>query len=138
MKEKLIPNLPPHSAVVLDNASYHNVKLNKVPNSNTTKTQMKEWLQQETIPFSDNMLKPTLYALIKHFKPNKVQYSINLILEASGHTSLHSPPYHPEFNPTKGIWATAKSWVASWNFPVRHKMLRWLCKEMFRSMAKED
>jgi hypothetical protein len=54
----------PNSVVVFDNLPYCNVKLNKVPNSDTIKTRMKEWLQQETIPCSDDMLKPTLYALV--------------------------------------------------------------------------
>jgi hypothetical protein len=31
MKLKLIPNLPPDSAVVIDNASYSNVKENRFP-----------------------------------------------------------------------------------------------------------
>jgi hypothetical protein len=77
------------------------VKLNKVPNKNVRKTQTKECSQRETIPFDDDMLKPTLYALIKRFKPNKLQYSFDSILEASGHTSLRLPRYHPEFNPTE-------------------------------------
>lgn len=53
---RLIPNLPPNSVLVIDNASYHNVQLNKVPTSNSTKTVMKEWLVQNNIPFHDEML----------------------------------------------------------------------------------
>lgn len=36
-REKFIPNLPPNSVVVIDNAPYHNVQVNKAPNSNSRK-----------------------------------------------------------------------------------------------------
>ena len=41
-KEQLIPNIPPNSFIVLDNASYHSRELNKAPTSNSRKTDMQE------------------------------------------------------------------------------------------------
>jgi hypothetical protein len=49
LKEKLIPNLPQNSVVVTDNASYHNVQLNRAPTSASRKSEMKEWLMQKNI-----------------------------------------------------------------------------------------
>jgi hypothetical protein len=36
-KTKLLPNLPPKSVLIVDNASYHNVAINKDPTSATKK-----------------------------------------------------------------------------------------------------
>lgn len=68
--EKLIPNVLPKSVVVIDNAPYHNIQINKIPTSATTKAEMQTWLRQRNIPFSMEMLKPQLYALINNFKPS--------------------------------------------------------------------
>ncbi|KAJ8957777.1 hypothetical protein NQ314_006489, partial [Rhamnusium bicolor] len=37
LESQLIPNLPPKSVLILDNASYHNVELNKAPTTATKK-----------------------------------------------------------------------------------------------------
>ncbi|VVC86869.1 unnamed protein product [Leptidea sinapis] len=42
-QEKLIPNLPANSLVVMDNA-YHTVKLNKAPTLSSTKAEMQKWI----------------------------------------------------------------------------------------------
>lgn len=45
--EKLIPNLPAESVVVIDNAPYHNVQINRAPNSNSKKADMVSWLTEK-------------------------------------------------------------------------------------------
>ena len=40
LTEKLIPNLPPQSAIVMDNASYHSVLVEKCPTTNTKKAEI--------------------------------------------------------------------------------------------------
>jgi predicted HTH transcriptional regulator len=35
IQEKLIPKLPPITVIVIDNASYHNIEVNRAPTSNT-------------------------------------------------------------------------------------------------------
>lgn len=68
LQDILIQNLPPNSVVVLVIAPY-NVVLNKAPNSGSTKNDMKEWLAKNNILFEEEMLKPTLYDLVKRNKP---------------------------------------------------------------------
>jgi len=46
MWEKLIPNLESKSVIVVDNASYHNVQLNRHPTSNARKGEMLFWLDK--------------------------------------------------------------------------------------------
>lgn len=103
VQEKLTPNLPPNSVVIFDNASYHNVILNKIPTSNTPKEEMKNWLDKEGIPYDAKMLKATLYELIKIAKPRTVTYSVDKIFINAGHTPLRLPPYSPELNPIETI-----------------------------------
>ncbi|XP_060606307.1 uncharacterized protein LOC132758630 [Ruditapes philippinarum] len=37
LREKLLPNLPPHCAIVMDNASYHSVQSDRCPTSSSRK-----------------------------------------------------------------------------------------------------
>jgi hypothetical protein len=69
-------NLPTESVVVIDNAPYHNVNINKIPTSNSAKKEMQQWSQKQNIPFADDMLKPALHRLIKQCKPQQVQCSV--------------------------------------------------------------
>jgi hypothetical protein len=48
VNKQLLPNLPATSVLVIDNASYHNVKIEKDPNSNTRKQVMIDWLIYKT------------------------------------------------------------------------------------------
>lgn len=73
LREKLIPNLPEHSLVVVDNAPYHSVRVNPAPNSNSKKCDMMRWLTEKGILFSPTMLKPELYQLIKQNKKMHIQ-----------------------------------------------------------------
>lgn len=115
LKEKLIPNLPSNSVVVIDNAPYHNVQLNPAPTSNSRKAVMQQWLRDKNIPFNDAMLKTSLYDTIKIHKPRFKRFKVNALLEENGHTVLRLPPYHPDLNPIEEIWAQIKGYVAKKN-----------------------
>jgi len=65
LQEKLIPNLESKSVIVVDNASYHNVQLNRHPTSNARKGVMLLWLDKHGIRYSSNVTKVELYDLIK-------------------------------------------------------------------------
>jgi hypothetical protein len=45
-QEKLIPNLESKSVIVVDNASYHKIQLNRYPTSNVRKGEMLFWLDK--------------------------------------------------------------------------------------------
>lgn len=53
LTEKLIPNIPRNSMIVMDNAPYHSKEENKPPNMNSKKQAMVEWLQAHNIEFSN-------------------------------------------------------------------------------------
>lgn len=79
MKEKLIPNLPCNSVIVMDNTSYHNCQTNKMPNSSDRKDVIKQWLTEKNIPFHESMLKTELYELVRVNKPKFKTYYCILI-----------------------------------------------------------
>lgn len=108
LQDMLIPNLPPNSVLVIDNASYHNVQCEKVPTMASRKAEMQEWLTTRNIGFTDDMYKADLYHLIKLNKPQFKTYEIDKILADKGHSALRLPPYHPDFNPIELVWASMK------------------------------
>ncbi|KAK4886753.1 hypothetical protein RN001_003024 [Aquatica leii] len=68
VENQLIPNLPPRSVLVVDKASYHNVKYDKNPTSATLKQEMVDWLTEKNIPHNESSTKTELYEIIKIHK----------------------------------------------------------------------
>jgi len=77
LQEKLIPNLVSRSVIVVDNASCHNLQLNRHPTSNARKGEMLFWLDQRGIWYSSDMTKAELYDLIKMHKPQHETFAID-------------------------------------------------------------
>ncbi|XP_075539273.1 uncharacterized protein LOC142573957 isoform X1 [Dermacentor variabilis] len=55
--EQLLPNIKPHSVIVMDSTRYHSVHLEKVPTSSTRKGDIQSRLKEKNIPFSQDQLK---------------------------------------------------------------------------------
>lgn len=115
LKTQLIPNIPPNSVVVVDNAAYHNKQYDLAPTSNTRKADMQAWLTQKGVEYDDDMLKPQLYQLIKTHKEQFKTFSIDKILAEHNHNILRLPPYHPDLNPIEMAWSMIKQYVGSKN-----------------------
>ncbi|KAG8238520.1 hypothetical protein J437_LFUL016600 [Ladona fulva] len=109
IKNQLIPNLPPKSVVVIDNAPYHNVQLNRPPNSNAKKDTMKEWLDSRGQQYSS--------------KEKKIELL---------------PPYHPELNPIENIWGIMKNWVSTRNVTFKLEDVKKLVMEKCANIGKEE
>ena len=67
--QELFPIFESKSVIVVDNASYHNVQLNKHPTSNARKGEMLLWLDKHGTHYSSDMTKSELYDLINMHKP---------------------------------------------------------------------
>lgn len=132
LREQYLPNLPPNSVVVLDNASYHNVQLEKVPNMSSRKAEMLRWLHEHNIEADAKMYKPELYAVIKANKSRHIQYKIDDTVTNAGHTVLRLPPYHPDLNPIEMIWATVKNAIASRNVTGKKESI----KDLLHTISK--
>jgi transposase len=138
LEDKLIPNIPPNTVLVIDNAPYHNIQSDKAPTSNSKKVEMQLWLDRKRIAYSEGMLKPQLYKLIKQAKGNHKNFLIDEILQRHGHSVLRLPPYHPDLNPIELIWAEVKNHVARHNISSNFKDVEKLCLEKFSSMGSSD
>lgn len=109
-KTKLLPNIPPNSVIVMDNASYHSRQLNKAPSSNDTKPKIQEYMYNHDIYFHENYTKKELLEVLKSLSIKK-QYYCDELAESIGHTVLRLPPYHCIFNPIEQIWHQLKAGI---------------------------
>ncbi|GJQ66378.1 hypothetical protein Trydic_g8489 [Trypoxylus dichotomus] len=66
-----------------------------------------------------SLLKPELYQLVKYYKDNHIQYKFDELFTERSHIALRLPPYHPDLNPIKLIWATVKGNVAQRNITFK-------------------
>lgn len=109
ISEQLIPNLQQPTLIIMDNAPYHSVVLNKEPSSSWNKAAIMEWLRNNQIHFNANTSKLELYSIVKRNKKEKV-YKIDELVREHGHEVLRLPPYHCEFNAIELVWADVKSY----------------------------
>jgi len=92
LQDWLIPNLESKSVIVVDNASYHNVQLNRHPTSNARKDEILFWLNKHGIRYSADMTKAELCDPIKMHKPLYETFAIDCLLADHGYTVLRLLP----------------------------------------------
>lgn len=110
--EKLLPNIPANSLIVMDNAPYHNIlSEHSSPTPSCSKKKISDWLEQNKIYCRDDCLKPELIEIIKKIAPEPI-YAIDEIAQSYGHEVLRTPPYHPELQPIEICWGVVKNHIA--------------------------
>ncbi|KAJ2954281.1 hypothetical protein O0L34_g2532 [Tuta absoluta] len=109
--ERLLPNIPPNSVVVMDNAAYHCTQIDKKPTMSCVKRVMQDWLTRRNVLFDPSARKCDLMHIINQQHVEK-QYRIDEIINAGGHTVLRLPPYHPDLNPIELVWGDIKGELA--------------------------
>ncbi len=110
--EMLLPNIPEHSLIIMDNAPYHNIlSEHSPPTPQSSKSKIKGWLEQNKIYCRDDCLKPELVEVLKKMAPEPI-YAVDEIAASYGHKVLRTPPYHPELQPIETCWGVAKNHVA--------------------------
>lgn len=135
VKEKLLPNIPPNSVLVVDNAPYHNIQSNKCPTQSSRKDVIKEWLKRNGIQYNEDMLKVELLQLCKMNKPAP-EYILDKVLKENGHQCLRLPAYHAELNPIELIWAKLKGDIARRNLTFKLRDVEQLVVEAFLSISE--
>ncbi|EFA02787.1 hypothetical protein TcasGA2_TC008525 [Tribolium castaneum] len=112
--------------VVMDNAPYHSMQLNKLPSFSGNKTVMQEWLINHNIQFDKNFTKKQLWELIQPFRENlEKHHVIDKILNDQGHEVLRLPPYYCQYNTIELAWGFSKNYYnkhISEQPPSRHKV----------------
>lgn len=134
----LIPNLPPRSVVVIDNASYHNVLEEAIPSTKNRKADIQEWLKKNDITYDDSMLKCELHQLVKLNRERFVKLKLDGIFNAHGHDVLRLPPYHPIFNPIENIWGIVKERVAKRNVSFKLNDVIVIAKEELSAVTPTE
>ncbi len=123
--EKLLPNIPGNSIIVMDNAAYHNILAEwSVPTPTCSKEKIFNWLEDNNIPCGDDCLKIELVEILKKFAPEPT-YAIDIIANEHGHTVIRTPPYHPELQPIEICWGILKNEIArNCDFTIDNLMLQ--------------
>ncbi|XP_063897313.1 uncharacterized protein LOC135118660 [Helicoverpa armigera] len=135
--EKLLPNLQTETIIVMDNAPYHSICINKCPNTNAKKADMQHWLNEHNVEYNESYTKPQLYELIKRHKPVP-QYEIDNLLRDNGHTVLRLPPYHCDLNVIEMIWSSMKRFVAEHNIGKSDAEMPQLIAEAFTKITTAE
>jgi hypothetical protein len=70
VENQLIPvlrELSGKTVIIMDNAPYHSVVLNKLPTSNVSKSKLQEWTSSQNIIFDQSLNKKNLWNVIKPY-----------------------------------------------------------------------
>jgi len=107
-KEKLLPNIPNGSNIIMDNASYHNIlSENSPPTSTCAKEKIQSWFERNKIPYDNDCLKAELVEILKKQPPEPI-YVLDELAAQEGHKIIRTPPYHPELQPIEICWGVLK------------------------------
>jgi transposase len=108
-EEKLLPNIPARSLIIMDNAAYHNV-LSPVsaPTPSCKKEKIRSWLDKNNFPVKEDCLKAELVDILTRVGPQPT-YVLDEIANKQGHEVLRTPPYHPELQPIETCWGIVKN-----------------------------
>lgn len=132
---KLLPNIESNSIIVMDNASYHSVFVESIPNTSTKKEAIKQWLTSKNISFSTDMIKAELLCLVSNVRHKYEEYRVDQVAQLHGHTVLRLPPYHCELNPIENIWSVVKGDVAAKNKTFKEKEVELLTQEAIANIS---
>jgi transposase len=114
-ENQLLPNLPPNTVIVMDNASYHSRKLSPKPTKQNRKEIIIEYMKNHNIPIPpEKTTKEKLLQIIKDCDlPN--YYVVDELAKKKGHAVLRLPPYYCILNPIELIWSVLKRSVRKHN-----------------------
>ena len=138
-EHKLLPNCPPQSVIVLDNARYHNAVVEKIPTKSSRKQDMIDWLAKHKILHEPKMLKVELFDLIKRSNPISV-YQTDVLAAKFGCDCLRLPVGHCELNPIELVWAQVKRHAAQHNTGIAGftmENIKRLCREGLANVTVE-
>ena len=109
-EHKLLPNIPPNSLIVMDNASYHSQRLEEVPVKSWTKTKMIEWLEGKGISYPPQALRSEIFSIIQG-EGVTPRYVVDEMAHAAGHEVVRLPVAHCTLNPIELAWAQVKGHI---------------------------
>lgn len=136
--QRVLPNLKENCVIVLDNAPYHSVKVEKLPTSSWDKGKLVEWLVAKGINVDKTLLKKELLQLAYKEKPKYNKYVIDEEAKLQNRTVLRLPPYHCELNPIELIWAQVKGYIAANNKTFKLPEVKHLLEQSIKRVTRES
>ena len=113
-EERLLPNLPPRSVIIMDNAKYHSRIYDKTPTMGNRKQELVDFLKAKGVAVPEPPERvPTKMILIQWIKDLNIrtEYVVDRMADKSGHRVLRLPPYHCCLNAIEMVWAQLKNKV---------------------------
>ena len=77
MKEMFLPNIPPSSVIILDNAPYHSALAEKVPTKYSTKQEMIDFLRNKGVNCNEQLRKGDIFPLVETHRPRENMYKVD-------------------------------------------------------------
>ena len=111
-RQQLLPNLPPRSVIVMDNAKYHLNLPSGAPKLPMQKQQLQQILRDHGVPFESSDLLSSLQHKFRTVVKPTLKTEVEQVAEEHGHTVLFQPPSHSELQPIEKVWAVVKNCVA--------------------------
>ena len=135
-RDKLLPNVPSSSLIVMDNASYHSRRCEELPVKNWTKKRMIEWLDEKGIPYPPKALKSEIFSIIQGLNLTP-QYVVDEMARAAGHEVVRLPVAHCTLNPIEMAWAQVKGHIKANNRQFNLSEVERLAWEGFEVVTPE-
>lgn len=130
--QEILPKLEPGGVIVMDNAPYHSVLEQKIPNRSWRKSDI-----QNQLFFDEGYTVRELLEVVEKNKPPKT-YVIDQMIEMAGLSVLRLPPYHCELNPIEMVWSQVKREVASKNTTFKLADVEVLVKQSFKNVSSQQ
>ncbi len=116
-QRQLLPNIPPNSIIVMDNAPYHSAQEELCPRRGWKKADIQAWLTKKNVNWSKDMIISELLELVEPLRQRYSEKRIDKLAKNAGHEILRLPPYHCELNPIELV-STCNSFLLTSQFQL--------------------
>lgn len=89
--ESIIHRLKENCVIIMDNAPYHSVKCEKIPNKSTLKADIIKWLEEKGEVISRSMVIAELLEIVNRIKPMHDKYAIDELVKSHNRTIFKTP-----------------------------------------------
>ncbi|CAK1595957.1 unnamed protein product [Parnassius mnemosyne] len=133
----MLPRLEPNAVVIIDNASYHSRRQEKIPVTSWKKPDIQEWISSKQISFEGKETKVQLLEKVK-VKTLYQSHVVDEMAKAVGLEVLRLPPYHCKLNPIELVWANVMGYVALKNTTFKMADIKKLLQEALGKISAEN
>ncbi|KAG8175752.1 hypothetical protein JTE90_029237 [Oedothorax gibbosus] len=135
-EKKLLPNLD-NSVIVMDNAPYHSVLKEEIPNTSTKKANIQSWLTSKQISWTPDMIKAELLELVALVRDKYTKYQIDELRQVLD-IQFCACPHTIELNPIELVWSQVKGYVANKNKTFKEEEVKRLTNEAIENVSADQ